>query len=585
MIPVIFFLHKRLNDAILINELDFSAFDEFERNLENQLTIKEEELKVLKKDFEQIGSSASLGENIKAVVWEQFCNQVATVAGEDFIKENRGMSLDLRDSAHIQTTGNFANGKIATHNTEIDYQDRYDSWQGNFQKDANGNIIMHDTRTGKKEATLVKGARSPFDKARPSGSVERNTDMDHTVSAGEIIRDAEANAHLSKNEQISFANGDKNLNEMDSNLNRSKGDMSMSDWLDNPNKKGQKPEEIFDKLTPEEQRRLREKDKEARKEYKKRKKEGEKRSIEAGKKSQREEALRVGKAELKSILMRMLMDLLKRVIQKLVAWFRSAKSGLASLISDIKSAFVSFAMDFKTHLVNAADSFATTLGSALFGPIVRVLKKIWTMLKQAWSAVKEAWIFLRDPKNSKMPFSVKIMEVGKIIVTGLTAIGAVVLGQGLETGLLAIPGVGPFLAIEIPLIGSIASLLGIFLGAVIAGILGAIVINWIQKKIESKLKGFNLGKQVTTGNEVMAIRKAQETFAQGKGEIVKVFVAKGISDRHRALDSKIAEFEHQRMVEEAINPEEVPHVQDADAGVARLDDVNKGLRDLLENNY
>ena len=115
--------NKTINaDGYDVEDLDLSAFDEFEQNLENQLTIKEEELKALKKDFEQIGSASDLGEKIQGVVWEQFCNQIATVAGEDFIKENRGMTLDLRDSAHIQTTENFANGKIATHNTEIDYQ-------------------------------------------------------------------------------------------------------------------------------------------------------------------------------------------------------------------------------------------------------------------------------------------------------------------------------------------------------------------------------------------------------------------------------------------------------------------------------
>ena len=43
----------------------------------------------------------------------------------------------MRNEAHIQTTENFANGNIATHNTKIDYKERYDNWQSNFQKDAN----------------------------------------------------------------------------------------------------------------------------------------------------------------------------------------------------------------------------------------------------------------------------------------------------------------------------------------------------------------------------------------------------------------------------------------------------------------
>lgn len=513
-------------------EIEETDLDELEVILQNQLEETIADFDLLKEEREKIGNPDNLGETIKGVVWQQFCDQIATVAGEDFIKENRDMTLDLRDSAHIQTTENFANGKLAKHNTEIDYQERYDSWQENFQKDANGNVIMHDTRTGKKEETLVKGARDPFDKDRPSGSVEKNTDMDHTVPAGEIIRDPEANAHLSKEEQINFANSDKNLNEMDAKWNRSKGDNPTPDWLDNPNKNGQKPNEIFDNLTPEMEKQLRAKDKEARKEYNKRKKEGEKRSVEAGKKSQKAEALRVGKAELKSILMRMLMDLLKKVIQKLIAWFRSAKNGLTSLIADIKSVFISFAMDFKTHIVNATDSFATSLATALWGPIVRVLKKIWTTLKQAWGSVKEAWNFLRDPKNSQMPFSLKIMEVGKIVVTGLAAMGAVVLSQGLETGLLAIPGVGPFLAIEIPLFGSIASLLGIFLGAVIAGIIGAMAMNLIDKYIAKRLQAEADKKVIKRGNETMALQERLKETEEKKKEAVKKRVASDIMVRH-----------------------------------------------------
>ena len=268
-------------------DCDAVDFDELESRLESELDEQMSDLVGLEQDAGKIGNPNTLGETVMNVVWEQFINQVGVVAGEDFIKENRGLTLDLRDSAHIQTTDNFANGNIATHNNKIDYQQRYNDWQSNFQHDENGNIVTHQTRTGKEEVTLVKGARKPFDQGRPVGSVERGTDMDHTVSAGEIIRDPAANAHLTKEEQIAFANSDKNLNEIDASQNRSKGDKTMTDWLDNPNKNGQKPNEIFD-ITEEQDKAYRKKDTEAREEYEKRKKEGEQRSIETGKQSQKE---------------------------------------------------------------------------------------------------------------------------------------------------------------------------------------------------------------------------------------------------------------------------------------------------------
>ena len=64
-----------------------------------------------------------------------------------------------------------------------------------------GNVANHKTRSGKEEANLVKGAREEFDRGRPIGSSERGNDMDHTISAAEIIRDPEANAHLTGQEQ------------------------------------------------------------------------------------------------------------------------------------------------------------------------------------------------------------------------------------------------------------------------------------------------------------------------------------------------------------------------------------------------
>ena len=217
---------EQLNED-LVESFDF---DELEEKLQSQLEEELADMQFLAEEKEKIGNPDNLGNVIMDVVWEQFLNQVAVTAGEDFIKENRGLHLDLRKEAHIQTTENFAEGKIATHNTEIDYQQRYDDWQSNFVKDENGNVVTHQTRSGKEEATLVKGARKPFDEGRPTGSVENHTDMDHTVSAAEIIRDPAANAHMTKEEQIAFANSDANLNEMDSSLNRSKGDKSMTEW-------------------------------------------------------------------------------------------------------------------------------------------------------------------------------------------------------------------------------------------------------------------------------------------------------------------------------------------------------------------
>lgn len=530
-------MDEKLN-AFQISQIEFDAedmdFAQLESQLEAELDSQMEDLKVLEEEHDKIGNPATIGETVKNVVWEQFINQVGVIAGEDFIRENRGLTLDLRDSAHIQTTENFEKGKIATHNDKIDYQKRYDDWQANFQHDENGDVKTHQTRTGKQEATLVNGARKPFDEGRPTGSVERGTDMDHTVSAGEIIRDPAANAHLSKEEQIAFANSEANLNEMNAGQNRSKGDKSMTDWLDNPNKNGQKPDEIFD-INEEQKEKYREKDKEARTEYERVKKKGEKRSIETGKKSQREEAFRIGGKALRSVIMGLLASLVKDIIQKLVAWFRSGKRSLSTFIDSVKLAIKSFLSNMKTHLLNAGNTLITTIFTAIFGPVIGMIKKAWIFLKQGYKSVKEAIEFFKNPANKNMPFSIKMMEVGKIIVTGATAGGAILLGETIEKGLMTIP----VFAFQIPLLGSLASLLGMFFGALISGLIGALALNLIDKMIAKKQRSINQSQQINKKNDIINSQEQILVVKAAQAANDKKDTAQNVMNRHQEANDII----------------------------------------------
>lgn len=561
-------------------ELDTDSidFDDLESKLDSELEEQMADLEGLEADREKIGNPDTIGHTVMNVVWEQFINQVGVVAGEDFIKENRGLTLDLRDSAHIQTTDNFAKGKIATHNDKIDYQQRYDDWQSNFMHDENGNVITHSTRTGKQEATLVSGARKPFDQGRPVGSVERGTDMDHTVSAGEIIRDAEANAHMTKEEQIAFANSDANLNEMDAGQNRSKGDKSMTDWLDNPNKNGQKPDEIFD-ISEEQDKKYREKDAEARAEYEKQKKEGEQRSIETGKQSQKEEAMRIGGKALRSVVMGLLASLIKDIIRKLISWFRSGNRKLSTFIDSIKKAIKSFVSNLKEHLLNAGNTLVTTIATAIFGPVIGMIKKAWIFLKQGYKSVKDAILFLKNPANKNMPFSIKMMEVGKIVIVGLTAGGAIVLSEVIEKGLMSIPG----FAFEIPLLGSLASLVGMFLGALVSGLIGALALNLIDRIISKKLKRINEKQQIDKRNDILAIQDKLNKVVEVKAGVTREEVTNNIKERHKnAAESIKSSIERIKKNSGEINKclAENAEIVEEDIESENEDSINKIFSDL-----
>lgn len=504
-------------------------FDALEKQLQEDLVEQMEELDILKNNAEKIGNPDTLGEVVLNVVWDQVINQIGVVAGEDFIAENRGLNLDLRKNVHIQTIENFGKGKIASHNDKIDYQKRYDDWQSNFQHNDDGSVKTHKTRSGKEESTLVSGARKPFDEGRPTGSVERNTDMDHTVSAGEIIRDVAANAHLDKKEQIAFANSENNLNEMDASHNRSKGDKSMSDWLDIPNANGQRPEEIFDNLSPELQEQYREKDKEARAEYERVNKEGEKRSVEIGKQSQKEEAFRIGGKALRSVVMGLLLALIKDIIKALVAWFRVGQKNFSSFIEKMKEAIRTFFSNIKQHLRVAADTLVTTILTSVVGPVVSLIKKAYLFFKQGYKSIKDAISYIKDPINKNKPFEVLLLEVGKIITGALTVGGAIVLGETIEKLLITIP----VFAFEIPLFGSLASILGVLFGALTSGIIGAIVLNLIDRRIAEKQKKINNQQQFQERNEIILVQEqlinvSKKNFVQIKSENIN-----NINERHR----------------------------------------------------
>ena len=481
------------HEPIAMENMDL---DTLEQELEADLEASLADLEILEKNRKKIGTPEALGETICSTIWEQIVNQIGATAGEEFIRKNKGMTLDLSDDAHIQTTENFKKGKIATHNTKIDFQERYDNWQNNFVKDENGNIeTKFDPRSGKYKEVLKKEARVDFDKNRPTGG--GSIDIDHTISSAEQNRDAEANAHLSRSEQIDFANSEKNLNPLDRAANRSKGDSTMEEFL-NSERDGKKPAERFNI----DEDKLREKDREARKEFEKRKKEGEKRSVETGKQSQKEEAMRIGGEALKAAIMGLLASLLKSIIKKFVLWIKDGKKNISELIDYIKIALKDFFENIKEHLKVALDTSIMAVVTAIIGPIARTLRKIWFMITESIKSVYSAIKYIRNPENKNKPLSLLIIEASKIIVSGISVIGAMGLGEVFEKTLMAFP----VFAIEIPLLGSLASIVGIFLGALVTGIIGAVIIQLLNKLSLKYQKRIANEEKISLTNEVINLQ-------------------------------------------------------------------------------
>ena len=362
------------NAVVTMNEYEQESFDldALEQKLEEELGERLSGLEQLKEEHKLIGNPDGIGTVVLNSVWEQFINQVGVVAGEDFIEANRGLKLDLRDEAHIQTTENFVHGKIASHNSYIDYQTRYDEMRQDFQTAPTTKTNeytrynedtkveeKYDSRSGEWKAKLADGAREKFDTRTADQKGSKTIHKDHVIPVAEQIRDMDAAAHLDRKERTDFAKSDVNIQDLDAAANQSKGDLTTEQFLDTE-RDGKKPDERFNI----DKEKMLENDKKAREEYEKMKEKGKQKSIETGKKSQREEAFRIGGKAVRAAVTALLAELVRNIIAKLIQWIRSGEKNFSSFFVHLKEALYQFLGNMKKHVLTVGDSVLTTIATA-----------------------------------------------------------------------------------------------------------------------------------------------------------------------------------------------------------------------------
>ena len=318
-------------------------------------------------------------------------------------------------------------------------------------------------------------------------------------------------------------------------------------------------------MTDEDVEKLRQKDAEAREEFGKRKEEAEQRSIKAGKQSRKEEAFRIGGKALRAAVMGLLAELIRTIVQKFIAWLRSKEKNLDTFIEQLKGAIKDFISNLKQNVLTSGLTVGTTVLTAIYGPIVSTIKKAWVFLKQGAKSLKEAFDYLKDPQNRRKPISILLIEVGKIVAAGITAAGAIALGEVIEKGLSTIPGFG----VEIPLIGSLANILGIFLGALVSGLVGALALNLMDRAIAKIAKRHNLENQIDKKNEILVTQNKLLDVTVQKAEQTKSDTIESISSRHRSAVEAISD---------ALTT--IYHDDDTD-NVDRLAAIDRDLEDLL----
>ena len=507
---------------------DSFDFDELEKKLQSQLKLELSELEILKENQKQIGDPDNLGKVVEDVIWEQVNNQIAIVAGEDFIKENGGMTLDLRNEAHIQTAENFAKGKIAKHNyksrekLEKNYE-RYSNVPHKKFREEYVNPGMDKTleRAGELNKKGIDTVKDIYTGRQISTKTKLENGKNNPKSAQR--EHVKSSSELYKNPSLQMANDNEELAVIINDPENLQGYTT----ADRNNRKSDK---TYDEMDSRDKNKHFEKaNKKAEEFLEKKENEGEERLKKEGRQTQKDEAFRMGGKALRAVVMQLLASFVKEVIAKLIKWFKTTKGKFEMLLDSLKEAIHSFVGKLKTHLINAGSILFNTIATMIIGPVYGILKKAWMLLKQGWKSIKEAIDYMKNPENKNQPLGRLILEISKIMTVGLTAAGAILLGEAIEKGLSSIP----ILLVEIPLLGSLANIIGIFMGAGVSGIIGAIAINLIQKMIKNKYETQIVGEKIDKSNEILRIQHKIINLNEDRVVETKERVVTNIKERHK----------------------------------------------------
>lgn len=556
----------------ILNE-DFQEtfdFEELEEKLQSQLEEEFSNLDLAKEEKEKIENPDALGEVILDEVWRQFSNQI----GLDITNETL---IQKYDREHPNETKSYKDSGVGD---EVMRDDRYKK-ANKEMKDQQKSGNLKDEYTGK---NLGKN-----DKAN----------LDHVVSRKEIYENARRKQAGLKTEDL--ANKKENLKATNESLNKSKKDKSVSTYnnekeerenrlrkqkesddkkIDKSNKSDvekrldkEKKDKRRQDILDADSKRMEKADKKARRAI----------NIEIAKGATKETVKKAGKDALKQMAISALFSLLKEVMNGFVRFLKSQAKSFKSFLEELKKSIVSFFKKITNILNTGASSVVGTIVNEIFGPIVSTFKRLASLIKQGVSSLMEAVRYLSDKENRNKPFSIKVAQIGKIITAGLVAGGAIYLSELFEKLLLKVPGMKTVL----PMLGSLANVIGMFLGSLVSGIVGAIVINLLDKLIAKKQKAEAQALIVEKGNKVIAKQHQMQIVNEALLESDKESTQSAIAGRHQEAVSIMKDSYENIMedfVEDFSETEYTSVVDEEDVVINKKnDEASDDLDDLLDS--
>ena len=541
-------------------------FDELEKELQSQLEEELSNLEFFKEEKEKIGNPEALGEIILNEIWTQFGNQI----GLDMTNETLNQKYDREH-------------------------------QGETYDDV-GKEVMQDPKYKEANKTMRDQQLSGNLKDEYTGkNINQNdkANLDHVVSRKELHENARRKQAGIDTRDL--ANMDENLKATNESLNKSKGAKSIDEYTD-PTKREQREKDLreqnerankkIDNSSKSDLEKQMEKEKNDKRLNDKLDADDElmkKTDAEARKAINRkimkgvakETAKKAGKDALKQMAVTGLFALLKEVMNGFVRFLKSKAKSFKNFLEELKNAIKSFLNKIINILHTGVSSAIGTIASEIFGPIVSTFKKLSSLIKQGVSSLMEAIRYLRNKDNKNKPFSIKVAQVGKIITVGLVAGGAIFLGDFFEKLLLSVPG----MQVELPLLGSLANVIGMFLASLVSGLVGAIGINLIDKFIAKKQKAEATKSILEKGNQVIIKQHQIQIINEVLLERDKESTQSNISERHQNAESIMRNSYKNIMedfVEEFSENDQMLVIDEEDQKInEEIDKINDDLDDLI----
>lgn len=473
-------LNKVVSDDSFTELFDLAGL---EADFENQLNNAVADLTFLEEEKKKIGNPDALGQIVHEEIWNQFANQI----GLDITNETLNQKYDREHLGEC----------YADIGKEVMKDPRY--------KNAN-NAMVEQKKAGALRDQYTGKQMGIDDKAN----------LDHVVSRKEIDENRRRKqAGISTKD---LANKDVNLKATNESLNKSKGKKSIEEYCSNREQREKdlrkqaerkkkkidesNKSEVEKKLEKEKiNKRLQDKldadeklmqslDKEARNEINK--------DIYIG--VCKETTKKAAKDALKQMAITAIISLLKEIMNGFVRFLKSQRKSISQFLAEMKISIKTFLNKIFYYLKVGVHSALGTVVTEIFGPFVSMFKKIGSLIKVGVSSLLDAIKYLNSPENREKPFSIKVSQVGKIVMAGLVAGSGIFLSEVFEKVLLTVPG----MQIELPLLGTLANVIGAFLSSLLAGLSGAIVINIIDKFIAKKQKACAQEAVMSKGNTVIS---------------------------------------------------------------------------------